>query len=728
MTFPGLVAYMNKHHLADRLLADEPIGRLHSTDDKVVVSAAVARELRRDMTWALAVNVAERVESLFIPLSDVTRYLALVPRFKSLVEIDFLMDRTFRPPVYYGATIVLKPEPDAVLKRQQENRVRHLEEMLLFVKEHRQVHRNKLQFAECRQVLGIAGECPDECKSRLLRLLPPLRNPRLIDANSWPKFVAHLQDTNLEFVESISVQRCSNETLKLDQVIEKGPFLHRCRALESISMPSMGEDDYEWAVKERRVYDSQSVAGAGAEGTTGGPVLLDKRVSLVPLRKVNIYSKTVSSGLPVNDILFAFHDTLEALVVHFNPRLDDHDATTISPSIEIGAFGSLNWSLARLSELRVESGVALLRIHPELLARSPQMTVLLMSDQLGEYQLDEVEYWEPAVSPKLKHFRLKGSPAVSFHPETLRHSSELVQLDLRMVTTSFEEREYCPFIPPIEDLGALDDGSGKEIGTPQGQQPATTHLSLQELGRPVWTWDWDLPKLTNLTLNGEFAYRFQFRMLAGTPGLVYFSVDTNSWTQEHARTIRVEDLLYLLPRSGSCLNEDGDGIGQHIMEQRQQEQQQQEYIHLPMLSNFILSGPWTFDNKIGGQTSTFGLLSTLFQKVIPNVKTLHMVGSRGFSLGDWTASTRDLVHLKSAVVSSHVIATPAAAGDVDGGEDDDPGHGQGSAQAVGAADLFAEAGLQVVPNSFAYQLQYVLMNQPDARKGVTDTPALYTFK
>ncbi|KAK3845570.1 MAG: hypothetical protein J3R72DRAFT_31964 [Linnemannia gamsii] len=121
-------------------------------------------------------------------------------------------------------------------------------------------HRNKLRSAECRQISGFVGECPEEYKDQHLQLLPPLQNPRLIDAASWSRFVTHLQDTNLAFVESIETQYISTKTLKLNEVIRKGPILQRCRALESINMPSMGEDAFEWVVKERRLYNVQSVA------------------------------------------------------------------------------------------------------------------------------------------------------------------------------------------------------------------------------------------------------------------------------------------------------------------------------------------------------------------------------------------------------------------------------------------------------------------------------------
>ncbi|KAF9111739.1 hypothetical protein BGX30_007495, partial [Mortierella sp. GBA39] len=67
--------------------------------------------------------------------------------------------------------------------------------------------------------------------------------------------------------------------------------------------------------------------------------------------------------------------------------------------------------------------------------------------------------------------------------------------------------------------------------------------------RPVWTWDWNLPKLTELRLESEHAYRFQFRMLGGTPSLVELSINCRSKSGLHRRTTGLEDLLKFSPVS-----------------------------------------------------------------------------------------------------------------------------------------------------------------------------------
>lgn len=114
-------------------------------------------------------------------------------------------------------------------------------------------------------------------------------------------------------------------------------------------------------------------------------------------------------------------------------------------------------------ELQAETGATFLCIHPELFSGTLRFSSVILTDQLKEYLLDEVEYWTPAILPRVRHMRRKGSPAVSFNPKTLRNAIELVQLELWILSTFMDSMEPCPFIPPVEDFetttncGEVDD-------------------------------------------------------------------------------------------------------------------------------------------------------------------------------------------------------------------------------------------------------------------------------
>ncbi|KAF9922649.1 hypothetical protein FBU30_007236 [Linnemannia zychae] len=61
--------------------------------------------------------------------------------------------------------------------------------------------------------------------------------------------------------------------------------------------------------------------------------------------------------------------------------------------------------------------------------------------------------------------------------------------------------------------------------------------------RPAWTWDWNLPNMTQMSLRGEVAFRFQFKMLDKTPSLQYLSVNIESWSEDHERVVELTDLI-----------------------------------------------------------------------------------------------------------------------------------------------------------------------------------------
>ncbi|KAF9122882.1 hypothetical protein BG015_005452, partial [Linnemannia schmuckeri] len=209
-----------------------------------------------------------------------------------------------------------------------------------------------------------------------------------------------------------------------------------------------------------------------------------------------------------------------------------------------------------------------------------------------------------------------------------------------------------------DSSGNVDFGDSLEGGSHEGGEETFTSIQPPTLlspkrQRPTWTWDWDLLKLATLSLNGEFAYRFQFRVLAGIPNLVYFSVDTNSWSGQHTRAVCLADLFFLTPKPGISwddINGEGGGNegehgevdpeelvpGKEAIIQEMNDLDQQEYIHLSHIKDFSLSGPWTFLGNGNGDgdseeacQSPLRLLSTLFQKMIPNVVDLNMVGSQG---------------------------------------------------------------------------------------------------
>ncbi|KAG0067225.1 hypothetical protein BGZ90_001103 [Linnemannia elongata] len=63
-------------------------------------------------------------------------------------------------------------------------------------------------------------------------------------------------------------------------------------------------------------------------------------------------------------------------------------------------------------------------------------------------------------------------------------------------------------------------------------------MSTPSPRRSIWTWDWYLPKLTILELTSEIAYRFQFRMLEGTPNIEDCRIDIGNSSRVYNRVVQ----------------------------------------------------------------------------------------------------------------------------------------------------------------------------------------------
>jgi hypothetical protein len=111
----------------------------------------------------------------------------------------------------------------------------------------------------------------------------------------------------------------------------------------------------------------------------------------------------------------------------------------------------------------------------------------------------------------------------------------------------------------------------------------TDAATTTNLGRPIWTWDRDLPMLTHLLLNAEFAYGFQFKILQGVPRLCCLTVLIRSTSSLHNRTISIENLLHNTGESKrvNCIQDDDDDNNNNALNLRS------EYIQRPLLERLV---------------------------------------------------------------------------------------------------------------------------------------------
>ncbi|KAF8941931.1 hypothetical protein BGZ47_007044 [Haplosporangium gracile] len=183
--------------------------------------------------------------------------------------------------------------------------------------------------------------------------------------------------------------------------------------------------------------------------------------------------------------------------------------------------------------------------------RLPRLSFLTLYDKRSQYTLTDVVHWEPAELSELTHLFLAGTAVISFHPDIFKSTRKLVCLDLTVGyhdaysfiphPVQFDETYEGAANDSRESVDSHDDDDDDDNYEANNNNSFSTP-SLQRR-RPVWTWNWDLHKLTDLSLSSEFAYRFKFCMLAGTPSLLYLSVHINSISRLDKRTVGITDLI-----------------------------------------------------------------------------------------------------------------------------------------------------------------------------------------
>ncbi|KAF9349042.1 hypothetical protein BGX34_002095, partial [Mortierella sp. NVP85] len=316
--FPGnprVMDHVTTHQLYDDYVAEGLISSTFNGHNADALENALEMDIHRQLTWALCQECMERVEQLVIPLTDIERYIDHVDQFESLSTVIFTIKK--RIPV----------TERHIGQEDQEERQRELEverdrlfrAMVRFVERHTSVHRHVLRQVvvpkSCNH-LGNDRQSNDDIKLKIISLLPPLQNPRLINNQNWSELVIQLSDTNLNYVTSIKLVTFAG-TISAEKtllLLDNRPLLSRCRSLKQLEMTTLGTDMFQWAVLEKQKnveHQQQSIIGrqlcSWQHGCYNDPV---------PLRSVKITHMTPLKPVQeLDDIAFAFSDSLEELTV-----------------------------------------------------------------------------------------------------------------------------------------------------------------------------------------------------------------------------------------------------------------------------------------------------------------------------------------------------------------------------------------------------------------------------
>ncbi|KAG0064541.1 hypothetical protein BGZ89_009042 [Linnemannia elongata] len=261
---------------------------------------------------------------------------------------------------------------------------------------------------------------------------------------------------------------------------------------------------------------------------------------------------------------------------------------SIFPTCHIGR----GWVDMQLKTLRVDSNGAQLMLDPFLFTQCPDLIEVGLSDGTRKYKCQEIPLSIPAQLGSLEKLNLQGLPALSFHPATFETTTKLKRLLLSVKAGS----QMSFYIPPVEELTAFYDGSSG-VGS-------------------LWTWDWHLPQLTELHLTGEFAYRFQFRMLRGCPALRELGLNMRNapFTGKHTRILTIRD--FSAEDNTTVTSTNTTSINADLKNQTP------AHIVLQSLKQLLLAGTWIIDDSI---------IPLLLHEMCPTIRKIALQDCIGFS-------------------------------------------------------------------------------------------------
>ncbi|KAG0018567.1 hypothetical protein BGZ81_010182 [Podila clonocystis] len=407
-------------------------------------------------------------------------------------------------------------------------------------------------------------------------ILPPLDRPRQLHEGNWRQLVRHLDATSLERVTKVVTPRgwqWHQDMMKI------GEIWARCRALKELELwPSRIPVSFQWAVQEKE------------ERQQGG---LGQPKDLVPLKSATIYQLHNMSLIETAKLMAGFSGTLQKLVYdnsydravyYYEPKIIKH--------IEVGFQGV---TMPVLTTLSFTTNYHRFRLDRLLLALCPALQSVSICNSRALFD-PAARFWsEPVRLPELRHVALRGDGALGFNMETFGSAPLVKSIDL--VMCEVYKVHYGP-------------------GYSYPDLPNSPHH---------WSWNWDLPHLTSLTLGPGFGTLFGFRMLDKCPALETLHLSLyGPDAPPDGRTLMESDLS-----APSGLTASG-------------------YMLCSRLTSLTLLGPWVLSPRV---------LRLLVVEVLPALVQVVTIDCRGHGVTDWVKATRHSRSLRTATTN---LAVPGA--------------------------------------------------------------------
>ncbi|KAF9126198.1 hypothetical protein BGW39_006808 [Mortierella sp. 14UC] len=517
---PGLLTYLLSDEFGKICKSDPTQARRVETELGPTIDSDVyyyyQMVLDQEALWCLASPILEQLQSFTIPhMFSVKNYLEVVGRFKNLERLRFMTHTPFEGPLsdddYHASNNSATRTPTAT------HNGKAIQGMFWFVQEHTRLFPGRLKTVLCledfwgpdwRERPGLRNLIWED----ICRLLPPLHKPTSLGVENWVQFLAHARTIDLTDVNEFSSWNLPEDwygrsSAYFDKDDKERSVLQRCRKLKKLNLRVFYEGMFKWAVQEKK----------------------NMVESLVSLERINVDDSEIANvdSSDLDDIVFAFSQTLTSLSIK---QLSFSDTNILGQG----------WvELPTLTHLCLTADTRRIVLDPQVYACLPNLVSIQLSDPTLHYRCQHIVPYSPGNQlTKFESLQLEGWTALTFDPSTLSSA-----LALKSMTISAHRMNYqtyyvdeLTYVPPLEELyKSYGIETGPEAGAvakakadANADVTTMTVPALPGIIRPQWTWDWDLPLLTDLTLTSEFAVLFDFKMLSRCPSLTSLYLDIRS--------------------------------------------------------------------------------------------------------------------------------------------------------------------------------------------------------
>ncbi|KAG0269571.1 hypothetical protein DFQ27_003034 [Actinomortierella ambigua] len=395
------------------------------------------------------------------------------------------------------------------------------------------------------------------------------------------------------------------------------------------------EERREWCAQsasKSRTLDDDDAPESSALSPTQMSISSLPPSPLVPLKMVNIGCRGSQLVQTIQDVTEAFGDTLEWIRIrlldggnedyeshedHDNDLMNDnqlyhHNTNTISrPTIARIGTG---WNMPALRRLYlyVATQPSWIKLDPKAFSQSPLIEVLQIKDLWQDVELFVVpdcppspvtsttataattttttapaitttttptfsrepprpphifHLSEPWHMHHLRELKLYGAAAVEFNPDSFHWMPMLehAHIGLRSMPLPLPDPATTPMASYLS--------TATSTATTSAAATRTNHHSLQ-WPRERWTWNWTLPRLTHLTLEGCVATTFRFHCLhnGGLPSLDTLWLDP----EDHPATLELGRVGGKDMSDGDDDDDDGDKEDENQQEMKEGLEQEHE--------------------------------------------------------------------------------------------------------------------------------------------------------